>query len=86
MLWLSTPVEYRDQRNERAYCEHYHHSPNTLSKWKRQAGFWGEVQDLTKQFMADAVPETLVSLKEQARRGEFVTDEDMAAFFKRQGG
>jgi hypothetical protein len=65
------PVEYRDQRTEREYCKTHKVSSASLARWKRTPGFWSEVQEMCKQFMADTVPETLVSLKEYARRGSF---------------
>jgi hypothetical protein len=71
MVWLATPVELRDCRTEREYRAKYHIGPNTLIKWRRTPGFWTEVKALTDQYMADAVPEVLATMKNQARLGSF---------------
>lgn len=71
MLWVATPVEYRDHRKLGDYAEAVKIDRTTLWRWSLIPGFHDEVQKLTKQFIGDAVPEVLQALKQLARQGNF---------------
>lgn len=69
--WVATPEELREQRRLADFAEHIGISRVTLWRWNKIPGFHEAVQEQTKQYLGDALPEVLATLKEMARRGSF---------------
>lgn len=69
--WVATPEELREPRKFTDFTEAIGVDRSTLWRWRKLPGFYATVQEQTKKYLADTLPEALQALKNLAAMGSF---------------
>lgn len=69
MRWLALPKAERQPKTQAALAKEFDIVPDTLSRWKDIPGFREKVNQLAREFLKDDVPEILLAIRREAKKG-----------------